>query len=151
MLATVCGVGNNMGHAHGRTCKVKSPAKAMLVIFHYIVWQHYFYFVFLCGFLWLFKGIFDMETLLACLKGSKRWVARTKAVHTPMWTDPSTQQLSLWRLPGFTQPGRAGGGRWGWPEHRSQCSLSMWLKSSQDPQSWLFPSSTKFSELPKSM
>lgn len=83
MLATVCGVGNDMGHAHGRTCKVKSPAKAMLVIFQYIVWKCYFYFVFPCGLLWMFKDIFDMETLLARLKSSMMWVASHQGcIHT---------------------------------------------------------------------
>lgn len=73
----------------------KALQKAMLVIFQHKVWQHYFYSVFLCGFLWMFKGTFDMETLLASLKSSKRQLAATKAVPTPMWTDPSTQKLSL--------------------------------------------------------
>lgn len=148
MLATVCGVGNNMGHARGRTCKVKSPAKGHA---GYFPAQSLATLLLFCISLWMFKSTFNVETLLASLKSSKRQLAATKAVHTPMWTDPSTQKLSLWRLPGVTQPGRAGGGRWGWPEHSHTCSPWMWLKSSQEPQSWLFPPSAKFSELPKSM
>lgn len=112
MLATVPGVANSVGHAHGRTCKVKSPAKAMLAVFQYRVWQHYFYFLFLCGFLWMFKDIFDMESPRARLKSSKMWVTSPQAVHKPIWTELSSQQLCLGKLPGFIQPGRAGGGRW---------------------------------------
>lgn len=110
MLDTVRGVGNDVGHTHGRTCKVKilTPAKAMLVTLYYIVWQHYFYFLFLHCFLWRFKEDFYMEPLLALLKSGKMWMLRHwGGTHTCMWTDLSTQQASLWRLPGLTQPGWA--------------------------------------------
>lgn len=90
MLSTVRGVGNDVGHTHGRTCKVKNltPAKATLGTLHYIVWQHYDNFVFLRGFLWRFKKVFYTEPLLAFLRSSNMWMLRHRgSTHTHTHVD----------------------------------------------------------------
>lgn len=128
MLATVRGVGNGVGHTHGRTCKVKTltPAKATLVALHYIVWQHYFYFLFFDGFLWRFKEVFYMEPLLAFLKSSKTLIPRHWGC-THMYVDankcPSKGCLFLPSL------AERGGGGWRWRAHSHAYCLWMWLKS----------------------
>lgn len=157
MLSTVRGVGNDVGHTHGTTCKVKNltPAKATLGTLHYIVWQHYDNFVFLRGFLWRFKKVFYTEPLLAFLRSSKMWMLRhwgsthththTRGLPSPRSEHPCEGCLVLPSL------AEQEDGEWRWPAHSHTYCLWMWLKSSQDSQFWLSSTpSPKFSELPKS-
>lgn len=53
MLATVRGVGKDVGHMSWKDPQGQkpNPAKTMWVTLHYIVWHHYFWFVFLHCFL----------------------------------------------------------------------------------------------------